>query len=274
VPLAGVPGGAAVGSLLHAVLEVVDFTAADLEADLARHLAAAQAREGVDVGDPAVVVAGLRAAIETPLGPLAGGLALADVDRRHRLDELAFELPLAGGEEATPDPVTVTAVGDLLRRHLPTGDPLATYADRLRAPELSRQLRGFLNGAVDLVLRVPGDGTRFVVVDYKTNWLGVPGGELTAWDYRPAALADAMQHAHYLLQALLYSVALHRYLRWRLPGYAPERHLGGVLYLFLRGMTGRSVPIVDGQPCGVFSWAPPPELVPALSDLLDEGTSA
>ena len=46
-----------------------------------------------------------------------------------------------------------------------------------------------------------------------------------------------MQHAHYALQALLYTAALHRYLRWRLPGYDPERNLAGVLYLFLRGMS-------------------------------------
>ena len=48
-----------------------------------------------------------------------------------------------------------------------------------------------------------------------------------------------MEHAHYGLQALLYTVALHRYLRWRLPGYDPDVNLAGVLYLFLRGMTGR-----------------------------------
>ena len=56
-----------------------------------------------------------------------------------------------------------------------------------------------------------------------------------------------MQHAHYALQALLYTVALHRYLRWRLPGYDPERNLAGVLYLFVRGMTGPDTPIVDGS---------------------------
>ena len=48
-----------------------------------------------------------------------------------------------------------------------------------------------------------------------------------------------MERAHYRLQALLYTAALHRYLRWRLPGYDPERHLAGVLYLFVRGMTAR-----------------------------------
>ena len=78
-----------------------------------------------------------------------------------------------------------------------------------------------------------------------------------------------MISAHYPLQALLYSAALHRYLRWRLPGYDPERHLGGVLYLFLRGMAGPDTPTQDGIACGVFSWRPAPALVVALSDLLD-----
>ena len=82
-----------------------------------------------------------------------------------------------------------------------------------------------------------------------------------------------MQRAHYPLQALLYSVALHRYLRWRIPGYSPEVHLGGVLYLFIRGMTGADCPVVGGQPCGVFAWAPPASLVSDLSDLLDAGSA-
>ena len=85
----------------------------------------------------------------------------------------------------------------------------------------------------------------------------------------PPALTEAMLHSHYPLQALLYSVVAHRYLRWRLPGYDPEIHLGGVLYLYLRGMCGPDTPTTDGVPAGVFSWRPPAALVSALSDLLD-----
>jgi exodeoxyribonuclease V beta subunit len=81
-------------------------------------------------------------------------------------------------------------------------------------------------------------------------------------------MADSMLHSHYPLQAMLYSVVLHRYLRWRLPDYDPERHLGGVLYLYLRGMCGPQTPVVDGMRCGVFSWRPPAAMVVALSDLL------
>lgn len=77
-------------------------------------------------------------------------------------------------------------------------------------------------------------------------------------------MAVEMVTAHYPLQALLYSVALHRYLRWRQSDYDPSSHLGGVLYLFLRGMIGASTP----PGCGVFSWTPPAALVIELSDLL------
>ena len=59
-----------------------------------------------------------------------------------------------------------------------------------------------------------------------------------------------MLHSDYPLQALLYTVVLHRFLRWRLPDYEPDRHLGGVLYLFVRGMCGPETPVVDGHPAG------------------------
>ena len=82
-------------------------------------------------------------------------------------------------------------------------------------------------------------------------------------------LREAMTHSSYPLQAILYGVVLHRFLRWRQPGYDPHRHLGGVLYLYLRGMAGEQTPLVDGNPTGVFSWAPPVALVTGVSALLD-----
>ena len=89
-----------------------------------------------------------------------------------------------------------------------------------------------------------------MVVDYKSNWLGDGDGSLTSADYERARLVEAMLHSDYPLQALLYSVVLHRFLRWRQPGYDPDRHLGGVLYLFVRGMCGPDTPVVDGHPRG------------------------
>jgi exodeoxyribonuclease V beta subunit len=168
--------------------------------------------------------------------------------------------------------VSLEAVAAVLAAHVPAGDPLAGYAGRLSDPSLRRAVRGYLAGSVDLVVRLPGG--RYAVVDYKTNWLAGAGEALSAWHHRPAALAAEMQRAHYALQALLYTVALHRFLRWRLPGHDPERDLAGVLYLFLRGMSGAEVARVSGTPCGVFAWRPSGALVTALSDVLDRGGDA
>ncbi|HYH35086.1 MAG TPA: exodeoxyribonuclease V subunit beta, partial [Nocardioides sp.] len=133
-----------------------------------------------------------------------------------------------------------------------------------------QELRGYLAGSIDVVMRVPGpEGPRFLVVDYKSNRLGHLDAPLTSADYDQPALAAAMAHSSYPLQALLYAAVLHRFLRWRLSGYDPERHLGGVLYLYLRGMCGAETPVVDGHPAGVFSWRPPVALAEAVSDLLD-----
>jgi exodeoxyribonuclease V beta subunit len=221
-------------------------------------VAEGQARRQLDIGDPAAVIEGLAAAIETPLGPVAGGIALRDVARADRLDELSFELPLAGGDQPTGriEPAALAAV---LRAHLPAGDPLEGYAARLEDPALRPSVRGYLTGSIDLVLRLPGG--RFALADYKTNWLAPPGEPLTLRHHRPEALVAEMERAHYALQALLYTVALHRYLRWRVAGYAPETHIAGVLYLFVRGMTGGAE--------GVFAWRPPGTLVEALSEALD-----
>ena len=112
---------------------------------------------------------------------------------------------------------------------------------------------------------------RVLVVDYKTNWLGTGDATLTAADYGRARMVEAMLHSDYPLQALLYSVVLHRFLTWRLPGYDPVTHLGGVMYLFVRGMCGAQTPVVDGHPAGVFGWEPPAALVIAMSELLDKG---
>jgi exodeoxyribonuclease V beta subunit len=262
-PLAAAPVGVDFGTFVHTVLEATDFAAPDLDAELAERVAAALARRALDLGgEPDRVVQGLRAAILTPLGPVVEGLRLRDIARADRLDELEFELPLAGGD--TPSGrLTLDAIAVALRQHLSADDPMAAYAARLEDPALRSQVRGFLTGSIDLVARIGCPPTpRFAVVDYKTNWLGPAGEPLTLAHYRPDVLAEEMSRAHYGLQALLYTVALHRYLRWRLPGYAPDRHLTGVLYLFVRGMAGE-------PDAGVFAWRPPGSLVEALSDVLD-----
>ena len=260
--MADLPVGAEFGSLVHEVLEHTDPAAPDLRAELLAQVEEHRAWWAVEV-DAEELADALVAVCDSPLGPLAGGLTLRDILLPDRLRELDFEVPLAGGDLAAAREAASVVLGDLaplLREHLPDGDPLLAFAATLEGdPDLAGQrLLGYLTGSIDVVVRVPVEGrTRYLTIDYKTNWLGDRAAPATAWDYRPAVLDEAMGHSDYPLQALLYTVVLHRYLRWRLPGYDPHLHLGGVLYLYLRGMCGPATPLVDGRPCGVFSWEPP-----------------
>jgi len=275
--MADLPVGATFGSLVHAVLEHTDPAApehgGDLRAEIAAHLAEQVLNWPQDV-DADMLTDALVAVYASPLGPLVGEATLGSIPMRDRLCELDFEMPLAGGDLARSSrpEVRLADLAPLLVRHLDDGDPVRGYADALADPALGDQpLLGYLTGSIDVVLRVGG---RFLVVDYKTNWLGPREDELTALAYAPEALDAAMSHSDYPLQAVLYAVVLHRFLRWRLPDYDPHQDLGGVLYLYVRGMCGPETPLFrhreqDGHPAGVFSWQPPVALVLELSDLLD-----
>ena len=163
----------------------------------------------------------------------------------------------------------------LLAEHLKADDPLAPYADRLTSDALGGQsLRGYLSGSIDVVLRFAVGG-RFVVVDYKTNKLGDADRPLTAADYGRVAAgrgdaAFGLSAAGAALSALCCTVFCAGGSR----ATTRATHLGGVMYLFVRGMCGPDTPVIDGHPAGVFSWTPPATLVIALSDMLDAGRAA
>lgn len=117
-----------------------------------------------------------------------------------------------------------------------------------RPPLLPGQLNGMLKGFIDLVFEHEG---RFYVLDYKSNWLGASDEA-----YRVETMQAAVLAHRYELQYLFYLLALHRLLKVRLPDYDYDRHVGGALYLFLRG---------SGAPSrGVFTARPPRAVIEAL----------
>lgn len=269
MPLRGVKGGTSFGTMVHTVLERIDPTRATLEADVREAVLHELRSDRLDV-DVADVVAGLCAAIRTPLGAVLGDLRLADIPVTDRLAELDFDLPLHSDPQRR---ITPRHIGAALLASLPADDPQLPYAQALADGRYHFDLAGFLQGSIDAVFRVPGaDGQpRFVVVDYKTNRLHDWNQSDPLEAYHPDLLPAAMAHSDYPLQALLYSVAVHRYLRWRLPGYSPEVHLGGIGYLFVRGMVGADTPQHDGRPYGVFQWQPPAGAVLAIDRLFADG---
>jgi len=121
-----------------------------------------------------------------------------------------------------------------------------------------RELHGMLMGFADLVFEHEG---RFWVLDYKSNHLGDTGQA-----YHRDALEAAMAEHRYDVQAAIYLLALHRLLRDRLgESYDPEQHLGGAVYLFLRG--------IDGPERGCYFVPPHLPLLDDLDAMLTHGLS-
>lgn len=274
-PLTGLPGGTEFGGLVHLALEKLDWQASDLAAELARVVALTHAEHPVPEVGLDDLAAGLDLVVRTPLGELTGGRALVDLPIADRLPELDFELPLAG---RSSEACTLADLAALFsdRDLVAADDVLASYGHALaESPAAAEVLSGWLTGSIDAVLRFRDeDGVpHHVVVDYKTNriWLP-PGTPLRVEDYTAAAMTEAMVAAHYPLQALLYCVALHRFLKLRQPDYDPGVHLGGVGYLFVRGMAGPEGPVDESagmpMPHGVFTWRPSAALVEAADAIL------
>lgn len=269
--LAQQPGGVRFGSLVHEILEVVDPADPQVAESLTAQVRERSLRRAIAGLEIPAVASGLLQTITTPLGVLTGDRSLRDLGAANRLTELDFELPLgAAGHLPRRRVADLAALFDTL----PPDDPLAGYGRLLaESPAADQVLTGFLTGSIDVVLRVPDDPQRFVVLDYKTNRMpNASQAALVAADFTPAAMTAAMFRAHYPLQALLYCTALHRYLGWRLPDYRPELHLGGVGYLFVRGMTGPGNPRLGTMPAGVFTWLPPAGLVVAAAQILTGGS--
>ena len=166
-------------------------------------------------------------------------LRLRDLAPAQRVVEMGFEFLLA--------PLDCARLNALLAAH----DPLA----RAAPPLAFAATRGMLTGFIDLVFEHEG---RFYVADYKSNHLGNELGH-----YEPARLGASIAEHRYDLQYALYTVALARLLRARLgDAYDYDTHVGGVYYLYLRGMRAAA-----GPAHGVFHARPPRALVEALDAL-------
>jgi exodeoxyribonuclease V beta subunit len=166
---------------------------------------------------------------------LGGGLRLCDIAPGQRIVEFEFQFPV--------HQVPLARLRQLCAAH--------GQADVVPASLDANTLNGMLTGFADLIIEWDG---RFHVLDYKTNWLGA-----RLRDYQGSALDAAMAEHHYPLQALLYTVALHRYLRQRMDGYTAERMLGESWYLFVR-----AIGLAPGY--GVWRHPWPVALIEALDD--------
>ena len=265
-PLADFPRGAAAGDCLHRILERLDFGQAVAQASNRAVVTAELQRAGLRPVPLEPVLDGLEQLRLTPFGGELGPLRIADLGANERLHEMGFDLTL--GEVRARD------LAAAFHGH-PGGSVAAGYGRQLAG--LPIHSRGFLTGSIDLIFQSSAEGgeeRRWWVADWKSNWLGRrdPEGRPQACGpshYGQAAMAELMAANHYVLQAHLYLVALHRYLGWRLKGYEPRCHLGGFAYVFLRGTPGaEGVRALPGTVPGMLVDRPPLGRILALDAAL------
>ncbi len=250
------PAGARTGSMLHEILENLDFHhTGGWETVVAKSLAGYGFEQKRFA--PAILKM-LQELVNLPLpknpGQVEGGesFRLRDLDPNQVRREMEFALPLPGFW--LPHLKSVFT-GDAQDQNPEWWNPFTRRLENL-AP---RQLQGFLRGFIDLIFSHEG---RYYIIDWKSNLLGSAKSA-----YQGGKLPRIMVEDLYLLQYHLYAVAAVRYLRQRLPDFSFADHFGGVFYIFLRGLDATW----PGN--GVFSDRPPEKRILALDELLKKGGS-
>jgi exodeoxyribonuclease V beta subunit len=240
--------GSRFGNVLHSALENVDFAAwrdsrgrapAGQDAPLRAALRSeGYGEEDIEDGLP-LLTALVAGTLDTPLPE---GVRLSELAEDARRAEMEFHFAL--------QPTALSDVLALLHAH---GLLLDRHAFGAR-----RRLDGLMTGKIDLTYT---HGGRYFVLDYKSNRLP---------SYDAAALAAAMDSSEYTLQAVIYTLALHRWLRFRLGvRYDYARDFGGVRYVFCRGLDAEAA----GAP-GVHAWTPPLVLIESLDALFASAEAA
>ncbi len=266
--LFAMPASAEFGTLVHEVLEKVNFTSSTLKDDLFETIGryGSEALRNIDTEN---LAQGLFDSLSSPLDPLVSGFKLTDLDARDRLAEMDFHFSLAKPEVSAERIAQVAAT-----------DKSSMFNQYFEALAQKWQsdggygIAGLMTGSIDALFRVAVNGhDKYFVVDYKTNRLHAAHGEVRHSDYEVEAMTKAMKQHNYPIQALFYCVALHRFLTTRVSDYDIDRDLGGAGYLFVRGMVGPETPMNNGCRNGVLSWRPSTEIILRISSLLSGGAT-
>jgi len=231
------PKGAQPGTFMHSLFEDLDMNTLRSDGSyLDRFVQESLTRAGYDEQWLPAIKGMLDNCLNAPLD--GDRMRLMDLPDSARRVEMEFYLPI---EQLDPE-----QLNQLIAHH----DPLSARAGKLQF----HPMKGMLKGFIDLTFEYAG---RWYVLDYKSNWLGSEASH-----YSREAMGKVMVEHRYDLQYQLYSLALHRLLRQRVVDYQFDRHFGGVIYLFLRGVQAS-----DPDRHGIFSHKPSFALVDGLDRL-------
>ncbi|MDR3580503.1 MAG: exodeoxyribonuclease V subunit beta [Oryzomonas sp.] len=215
------PRGAASGTCLHEIFERLDY--ARLEPEIITRTTTERLRaNGYEQSWIPAVSAMVADVTRAALCPDDPTFCLSRLQPGSWRVEMEFFLPIRQLSASV-----LGALFDGLLDHHVHGD-----FSRVLAGLSFKQGRGMLQGFMDMVFEHNG---RYYIIDWKSNHLGYRREE-----YGPAGLRESMARHAYILQYHLYTLALDRMLRLRLPGYDYDTHCGGAVYVFLRGVSATS----------------------------------
>ncbi len=228
------PKGATAGSAIHKIFEheQFDFSKATVRGD-EEWIAETLGQFRIDPEWSAVI----RKMLNDASGAVIPGMKLNDVGIKDQLREMEFHF----GSSAVPS--------DQLFKIIREDDNGVDDG----YPEPDRVGTGYMTGFIDLIIRQNG---KFYILDYKSNYLGD-----SLSDYNVSHLEKEILKAGYDLQAHIYMVALVKYLEKRLPEFSYEKHIGGAVYLFVRG-------VKEGTENGVWFKKPDVQLIRKLEKIL------
>lgn len=242
--------GAHTGNLLHDILEQTDFSEPDWQESLEKPLLAYGELSASNASDKGTaftsdeLIHWLEQIIRAPF--IASNHAergcLADIAINRTLRESEFYFPMQGeGTNALANLLTdhrnsaqrITSDGTSMNTNVGVNSGKSKILNNtLKYPVMLpsyKKLSGMMHGFIDLIFEYQG---KYYLCDYKSSHLGD-----NFKDYQFNALLDNVEKNYYDLQYLIYSLALHRYLKQTLADYDVNEHFGGVYYLYLRGMT-------------------------------------
>ncbi|MCP4137309.1 MAG: exodeoxyribonuclease V subunit beta [bacterium] len=237
------PRGAKPGHCIHDIFENIDFCSDDKEA-LGALVAEKLENYGFDTAWQDVLSAMVESVLTTPLQE-SDTLTLRQIPNKDRLNELEFYFPL--------QPVEPAGLARVFADH-GIKNEIRDFSYYLGKLDFN-PVRGYMKGFMDLVFR---KGEKYYIIDWKSNYLGP---DISTYTGDP--LRHAMESHFYILQYHLYTIALHKHLAVRLPGYTYEKNFGGIFYIFVRGVNPE-----QGSAYGIYRDIPAYELVESLCDYL------
>ncbi|WP_168919823.1 exodeoxyribonuclease V subunit beta [Enterobacteriaceae endosymbiont of Donacia clavipes] len=225
------PIGKNVGIIIHNILEKLNFTKPIINNFIKKELI----KKNIDSSWSIILTKWLNNILLTPLGN--NKIILSKINNANKKTEFEFFLSIK-------DFFSSEKFNNIINKY----DFISNKLTKLNF----QKIKGFLTGVIDLIFLW---NQKYYIIDYKTNWLGYNHKY-----YQKKYLKKDICLNRYDIQYQIYTLALHKYLNYRIINYNYENNFGGVIFLYIRGIHKK-------KKSGILEIRPSYKLINELSEL-------